>query len=126
MRCGVLTLLMLIVCACATEEASPVAPATPAERSPEENRPAPPVPSIETTTGAVAGLHQAALAEPDPTAAAAMLVQACDRGFVPSCVALADRLESGEGLDPDPERARGLFEEACMSGSTIACDRLGH
>lgn len=126
MRFGALFLVALLACACATEEVEPAAPAPPVERSPEENEPVEDVPSIETSGGVVAGLHRAALAEADPSSAATMLEQACDRGFAPSCIALADRLESGEGVEPDPERARGLLEQACMDGSTIACDRLGH
>jgi hypothetical protein len=129
MRSGALVLTTLLVSACATEAAPSVPPAVeapPVERSPEENEPVEPVPSIETTTGVVAGLHQAALTEADPESAAQMLEQACDRGFAPSCIALADRFESGDGVQADPERARGLLEQACMDGSTIACDRLGH
>ncbi len=125
MRHGALTLMAFLACACTAEEITPVTRA-PVERSPEENLPVEAAPSIEATTGAVAGLHRAALAETDPADAAQMLEQACDRGFAPSCIALADRLESGEGVDPDPERARELLEQACMDGSTIACDRLGH
>jgi len=74
----------------------------------------------------VAALHEQALRTDDAARSAAMLEQACDRAFAPSCVALADRYESGEGVEPDPERAAQLLEQACMDGSTLACDRLGH
>lgn len=96
------------------------------ERSPDETEPADPPPSIEQTGAPVAALHARAMREPDPEVAAQLFEQACDRAFAPSCIALADRLEGGEGVEPDPSRARGLLEQACMEGSTIACDRLGH
>ena len=131
MRISALVLGGLLVAGCAGEEPPPTpeaadAPPAPVERSPEEDEPFEPPPSIEMTGGAVAAMHQAALREADPAAAARMFEQGCDSGFTPSCLAFADRLESGEGVEPDAERARALVEEACEGGSTIACDRLGH
>ena len=72
--------------------------------------------------------HQRGLSlrDSDPTEAASLFEQACDHGFAPSCLALADQLESGDGVAADPNRAEGLLEQACMDGSTMACDRLGH
>ena len=128
MRGPLLTIAaLLVLVACGTEEA-PVSPEPfePVERSPEETLPVEPAPSVEVTGAPVAALHEQALRHEDPAAGASMLEQACDRGFAASCVALADRYESGEGVDPDPEHARALLEGACLDGSTIACDRLGH
>ncbi len=119
-------------------EAPPEAPAelaaqTPAEpdlaeRSPDELEPPVPIDPAHASGAFVAARHQAALQAraAEPARAATMLEGACDDGFAPSCLALADMLEAGEGVDADPDRARGLLEQACMDGSTLACDRLGH
>lgn len=95
-------------------------------RSPEETEPVEPRPSIEVTGAPIAALHERGVRDPDRARGAQMLEQACDQGFEPSCIALAERLEAADGIAADPDRAAQLLEEACMSGSTIACDRLGH
>lgn len=127
-----LALALALGLGCSAEPSSddapeaPADPSPPVERSPDETEPVEPPPSAEQTGAPVAALHEQALRIDDAARAAAMLEQACDRAFTPSCVALADRYESGEGVEPDPARAAQLLEQACMDGSTIACDRLGH
>ncbi len=124
MRTTLLSLCALALLACAPDADPAEAPAI--ERSPDEAEPAPVAPSIEATGAPVAALHEQGLRDADRARGAQMLEQACDRGFAPSCLAFAERLEAGDGIEPDAERARGLFEEGCESGSTLACDRLGH
>ena len=129
MRGALLATAMLLLGACEAPEgelSEPLEPAVEVERSPEETEPFEPAPSVEVTGGPVAALHQQGMREADPAVAVERFESACDRGFTPSCLALAERLESGEGVEPDPERAAQLIEEACMSGSTLACDRMGH
>jgi len=116
----------MLLCACEAPGESAEPSFEPVERSPEENEPVEPAPSVETTGAPVAALHQRAIAETDPAVAAQLFEQGCDRSFVPSCIAFAEALEAGDGLEPDPDRARVVLEQACMDGSTIACDRLGH
>jgi TPR repeat protein len=133
MRIAAPALLLALALGCAEEPPPPASedPPTPAdvERSADELEPPeePPDP-VEVSGGFAAGQHSRAmrLREEEPERAAEMLGGACDRGFAPSCLALADMLEGGEGVDPDPDRARGLLEQACFDGSTAACDRLGH
>lgn len=107
------------------EPARATAPAE-AERSPEETEPHEPRPSAELTGAPLAGMHEQALRDADRARGTERLEAACDRGFEPSCLAFAERLEAGDGIGADPERARGIFEASCMAGSTSACDRLGH
>lgn len=136
MRWAGIGLCLLMFLGCGTEAGAPTDPApfdpaepVPAptvERSPDEDEPFEAPSAIEQSTGFVAALHQQALRESDPGRAAQMLERACDDGFVPSCLAFADRLEAGEGVDPNPERAAELVEQACAEGSTLACDRMGH
>ncbi len=126
-RAAVLTCGLLLVSACQAEGApEPTEPAAPIERSPEENEPVELAPSVELTGASAAALHRRALREADPARAAEMFERACDSSFTPACIAFADVLEAGDGLSPDPERARVVLEQACLDGSTIACDRLGH
>ena len=127
----------ILIGACQTESPSPESPslepaasgeptAAPVERSADEREPVEASPSVEQTGAPAAALHQRALREPDPARAAQMFERACERSFAPACVAFADVLEAGDGLATDPERARVVLEQACLDGSTIACDRLGH
>ena len=118
----VLSLLLLTACA----ETVPAEPAPAVERSPEEDEPVELAPSIERSAGSLAAMHRQALHHADRAEAAAMLERACEAGFVPSCLALADRLEAGDGVEPDPARAAELVEMACAEGSSLACDRVGH
>lgn len=127
--------LALLLAGCGAEGAveppdpgpeSPAVEPPEVERSPEENEPHEVRPSAELTSAPLAGLHEQGLRDPDHARGTQMLETACDRGFEPSCMAFAERLEDGDGVDADPERARGLYEASCMAGSTFACDRLGH
>lgn len=127
-----LTACLLVLAGCAEEPPPEPAPA-PTEapesvRSAEELEPAEPLDPVETSGGFHGARHQEAsrIRQTEPARAARLYEGACDRGFAPSCLALADMLEAGEGVDADPDRARGLREQACMEGSTLACDRLGH
>lgn len=121
-----LTFLLLTACAETTPGEAPPVERSSVERSAEENEPVELVPSVARSTGPLAAMHQQALRHGDRTEAAAMLERACDDGFVPSCLALADRLEAGDGVEPDAARAAELVEMACAEGSSLACDRMGH
>ncbi|MCA9605320.1 MAG: hypothetical protein KC619_06985 [Myxococcales bacterium] len=128
--------LTLLLAACGGEgPADPPAPpldepvadeAPEVARSLDEEEPFEAPPSAELTGAPLAGMHEQALRDADRARGTEMLETACDRGFEPSCLAFAERLEAGDGIEADPERARGLFEASCMAGSTFACDRLGH
>ena len=121
--------LSLLLCCCGVEPSPPTpepvveAPeAAPVENDrPEEPSPAPAVPS-----GSEAHTTAMRARAADPTAAVHAMEDLCDRGYAPSCVVLAEMLEAGEGVEADPARAQGALEQACMGGSTEACDRLGH
>lgn len=125
MRIGATGLAGLLTLACASE-AAPTVEVVRAERSPDRDRAVEGPPSVEVGGIAVAALHRQALADADRARGAQTLEQACERGLAPSCVAFADRLESGDGVEADPDRARGVLEQTCLDGSTLACDRLGH
>lgn len=133
MRRALWFLLLVVGCAEpgeAADEAAPVERPAPeaVERSPDENEPVEPRPSVELTGAVLAAHHQRALQlrEGQPAEAVRLLEEACDRSHSPSCVALADMVEAGEGAPADPDRARALLEQACFDGAQAACDRLGH
>lgn len=65
-----------------------------------------------------------ALARTDPAAAAKLLASACDGGDMAQCVALADLLERGAGIDRDLPRARALRKRACDAKHGGACSAL--
>ena len=95
-----------------------------ADAPPETEPSSPPEPTV-TPEGPATSAGQPPPAEA-PSPEAERLQTACDDGDARACVTLADRLEAGDGVSPDPARAHGLLEQACQSGSTLACDRLGH
>ena len=125
-----LGLVFLSGCSPDTGDASrEPAPLPALERSTDELEPADPPPSAEASGGFTAAAHEQALRlrANEPARAVEMLEGGCDRGFAPSCLALADMLEAGRGVEADPEAARAVLEQACFSTeSTEACDRLGH
>jgi TPR repeat protein len=97
---------------------------------PPEEEPAPiPEAPAEAPEEEDVGSHHEGLrlrAAGDLARAAAVFEAACDEGSLPSCVAFAEMLENGDGVEAQPERARGVYAQACDEGSTLACDRLGH
>lgn len=128
---SILVLSAAVVCGCGDpSETTPVeaAEAPPVERSPEEGEAVEAAPSVELTGAVVAAQHQQALRlrASEPARAVEMLEATCEREHSPSCIALADMVEAGEGTDADPERAEALLEQACFAGANTACDRLGH
>lgn len=136
MRWTPLLVLLLLGCAEEAPAAEPTAQEPVAAPDPvdvpaiEEVEPSD-EPALDTTeaSGAfLAARHQQGLGlrESDPAEAVSLFEQACDHGFTPSCLALADHLERGDGVEADLDRAHGLLEMACHDGSTIACDQLGH
>jgi TPR repeat protein len=114
----------LIVIGCASEPAAPA----PVERSPDEQAEIEPPSAIEASGGFVAAMHAEASRKrrEQPAQAAALFDRACEHGHTPSCIALADMLERGEGIPADLARAESLWDRACFEGSTEACDHLGH
>ena len=121
------------VSAPATERTTDMRPAlepapTTAERSPEDQGAAPPLPGTALSGGFAAATFERAMRqrETEPSAARQSFENGCDRGFVPACLALADMLERGAGVEQDLGGARSAREQACMAGSTAACDALGH
>lgn len=94
----------------------------PETRAPDET------PDVPARTGAVgaAGLERAiAIHEEDPQGARSLLRAGCDRGDVPSCIALSEMLEA-DGTEEALGEAAAVIEQACAAGSTDACDRMGH
>ena len=134
MRSGLLVFGVLWLAACEGQASDPRSVPPPelqsdqtrSARSPDELDPTPAPPSEQLTGAPAAALFQAALRTDDPVRATRMFERACDAQVVPACIAFADALEAGGGVEADAERARVVLEQACMDGATIACDRLGH
>lgn len=116
--------LLVLAIACAEPESAP----PPVERSPDEQIPVEPPSAIEASGGFTEAMFAEATRRRSsaPTEAAAMFGRACDHGHTPSCMALADMLERGDGIEANAERAAALYDQACFAGSTEACDHLGH
>jgi TPR repeat protein len=131
-RLGPFVLVAALV-GCGAEAPSPAPEGSRAEAEPPEavapgHRSAPGLADGTSDDASDAEAHAAAMRAraSDPAGAARSMEAGCDRGYAPSCVVFAEMLEAGEGVDADAARAEAALEQACMGGSTEACDRLGH
>jgi TPR repeat protein len=53
-----------------------------------------------------------------------MFQKECDAGKLPACVALAENLLSGQGVDVDRAKALALLKKACDGKIESACAKL--
>lgn len=112
----------------AAEPATAPSAAASGDDAPDIEEDPAPTPAPAAAAESPAAQHERAigLREEAPARAAGLFEGACDRGNTASCLALADLLERGRGVDQDLARAEDLIRRACREGSTAACDRMGH